>query len=370
MENLLSIFLYAIVAIACLVAASKINQRPKSCFWFIVIVLSLLAGLRHQSVGIDTASYVELMSSLRNGLVWKISNIDEPGFLLLSYALVNISKGYTLMLTVFAFIINYFTIKRLYELRNEISFTWAIVVFMLQYYFTAFNTIRQWIAMAIVFYFSKFITKGKKGLFKFILAVLVATTFHKTALITIALIPVFYLVKRSRTKSQFIVKFCMVFVLPIMFVALLYYMRGVYGDVYGSMTDIPDISIIALAQFAFLSFVFITHSLSLSSIKTNAIDRNSDIAVKLHERNIEAFEMTVAILGALCTLMVFFFRYADRLASYFMMFEIIVYARCIKKSRLKLLVIAFILVIFTYLRIMSFAANGYGEMPYLPFWIK
>ena len=37
----------------CLMAAATAKKTPKLSFWFIVITLTLLAGFRHESVGID-----------------------------------------------------------------------------------------------------------------------------------------------------------------------------------------------------------------------------------------------------------------------------------------------------------------------------
>lgn len=362
-----SLLLYLSVLALCLIAAYRAKYTPRLSFWFIVIVLTLLAGLRHQSVGIDTTPYVDLLSPLREGFSWRQNNINEPGFLFLSYILVNISKGYTLMLTVFAFIINFFTVKRLFDLRNDISFPWAIFIFFMQYYFTTFNTMRQWIAMAILFYFSKHIGNGTKGMLKFIIAVCVATLCHKTAIIMIVLVPLFLLLRKSGTRWHQIIKATMLILAPVALAVLLIYMQSHYGNTYGNVSSEQDISVVAIFRLAFFVLLILLSALGIDHSESYGGAVSNDAGL-IRIKDKERFETAITVLGATFTLLVFFFTYADRLATYFMMFEMIVLPRYIKKSRFRMMVIVFVLVLFTYLRMMSFKVSGFGEVPYLFFW--
>ena len=367
MEKFLSILIYVIVGLVCILVSRTADKNKKRAFWIVVILLTLLAGFRHESVGIDTPHYVELVSKLRDGFRDRLNNIDEKGFLLLSYVIINITKGYTWLLLTYSFIINYFVMKRLFDAKDEISLPWAMYIFLCQYYITTFNTLRQWIAIAIIFYFSKYIGKSLRGNVAFLLSVAVATLFHKTALLAIVLIVVYYVFQRSKKLWGSLVKMGIILVAPVAAVVLLNYMQGHYGEIYTSAQPTGTVSIITLGRLFVIGFLmffsFFEEPYSLLNFAPDITPEE-----KIREKQIIHFNSTVMLLGVACTMMIFFYRYADRLAFYFMTFELLVLPRYIKNSRVSGFIKVFVILIFGYLRIMSFRANGYGEIPYLPFW--
>lgn len=367
MEKLLSILIYVAVGLVCILVSRTADKNKKRAFWIIVILLTLLAGFRHESVGIDTPHYVELLSQLRDGFKDHLNNIDEKGFLALSYVIVNITKGYTWLLTVFSFIINFFVIKRLFDEKDNISLPWAMYIFMCQYYFMTFNTIRQWIAIAIIFYFSKYVGKGLKGNMGFVLAVAVATLFHKTALLAIALVIVYYVFRKSKSLGASFAKMGIVIVAPVAAIVLLDYMQKHYGAIYAGVQTTGDVSIVTLARLALLGFLMV---FSFFDEPYSLLNFDPDISLeeKAQAKQHVRFNSAIMLLGIACTMMIFFYKYADRLALYFMVYELIVLPYYVKNSRVKGFIKVFVILLFGYLRFMSFRANGYGEMPYLPFW--
>ena len=155
----------------------------------------------------------------------------------------------------------------------------------------------------------------------------------------------------------------MIILAPIAMCGLLVYIQVNYS-IYQNISSPQDISIVAIVRLLFLIFMLIMSSID-ARYNTSDIGLNNDSNVELiRAKDKERLETAITVLGVICTLMVFFFKYADRLASYFMMFEMIVYPRYIKSSRLKLFVQIFVLVLFIFLRIMSFISNGYGESVY------
>lgn len=55
------IFYTALIAAVCLCAYAAQRSEKKGWLWLAVLLLSLAAGLRAESVGVDTASYVRLI---------------------------------------------------------------------------------------------------------------------------------------------------------------------------------------------------------------------------------------------------------------------------------------------------------------------
>ena len=367
MDEILSLIFYVTVGIFCIIAAKRADRHPKLSFWFVVIVLTLVAGLRHVSVGVDTENYFELLSKLRDGYRPRLNNIVEPGFLYLSYLVMKYTGSYNLLITIFAFIINYFLIKRLFDAKKEIALPWALYMFMCQYYFMTINTVRQWIATALIFYFSKYIGKGFKGNAYFVIAVAVATLFHKTALLGLAILLIYYIFKKSRSPFEQVFKAAMLVASPVALAVLFIYMQNHYGAIYGNASILGDISIVnVLRLLVILVLLFFTlfdepHSLLILNPQSSS-EENSLVKQELRINSI------VMLCGICCTMLVFLYKYADRVGQYFLVFEMLVLPYYIKNSRVKLFVKIFVLVLFAFLRIMSFRANGYGELPYLFFW--
>lgn len=363
MNVILSLIFYFCIGVACIIAAKRADKHPKLSFWFIVIVLTLLAGLRHVSVGIDTQNYFNNFTQFESGYKSTINNINEPAFLMLSYVILKLTGSFNLLLTVYALIINYFMIKRLFDMKNEIALPWALYMFMCQYYFMSINTVRQWIATALIFYFSKYIGKGFKGNACFVIAVAVATLFHKTALLGLAILIIYYMFKKSKTPFAQVAKAAVLVMSPVAVVLLFAYMQSAYGAIYGSANFIGDVSYVNLLRLAvILILLFFTlfdepHSLLIPDPNKTAEGN----ALSKQELRINSIVM---LCGICCTMLVFMYRYADRVGQYFLVFEMLVLPYYIKNSRVKLFVKIFVLVLFAFLRIMSFRANGYGESVY------
>lgn len=364
---ILSLIFYILIGAACIIAAKRADKHPKLSFWFVVIVLTLLAGMRHVSVGIDTENYFDLLSKLRDGYHSRLNNIDEPGFLLLSFVVMRLTGSYNLLITIFAFIINYFIVKRLFDSKEKIALPWALYIFMCQYYFMSINTVRQWIATALIFYFSKYIGKSFKGNAYFVIAVAIATLFHKTALLGLAILIIYYMLKKSRTPFGQVAKAAVLVTSPIAAIGLFLYMRGAYGEIYGNASLLGNVSYVNLLRLAvILVLLFFTlfdepHSLLI-------LDPQKGRAENALEKQEVRINSIIMLCGIFCTMLVFLYKYADRVGQYFLVFEMLVLPYYVKNSRVKLFVKIFVIVLFAFLRIMSFRANGYGELPYLAFW--
>lgn len=96
------------------------------------------------------------------------------------------------------------------------------------YYFSSMNIIRQYIAVAIIFYFTKDLWKN--NIIKYILAILIASLFHKAVLI---MIPVGILCRLRLKKSIYIIIFVFAGVLSIFrgfVLTMVYKIYPVYKD--------------------------------------------------------------------------------------------------------------------------------------------
>ena len=159
----------------------------KKYFCIIVFLLfTIFQGLRAIDVGSDTEKYVKFYNLSKNFSLLDIllckNWVIEPGYGLLMKLLSTFNIPSQAFLIIVSAVINggftYFIYK---ESKDPLIST---IIFMGAEFFTlSFTALRQMIAVIIILNSFKYIKQKK--LFKFICMVLLASTFHKTALIFI-----------------------------------------------------------------------------------------------------------------------------------------------------------------------------------------
>ncbi|MDD3369021.1 MAG: EpsG family protein [Lachnospiraceae bacterium] len=142
-------------------------------------LLFLVSALR-VGIGNDYYRYVEFI----NRITFDSYVPTEPGFNLL-VKLCNIVFGNENAIAVFA-VIAFLTLgiflKAIYD--QSISFGWTFFLFMtLGYYFQTLNTVRYYLALTLVLYSMRYVMKKQYG--RFVVMVLIASLFHKSALLVI-----------------------------------------------------------------------------------------------------------------------------------------------------------------------------------------
>lgn len=112
--------------------------------------------------------------------------VTEPGFNLIVkgvYILFN-GEWYLIVFALFACLTMIMFLKAMYDLSKDFLMTFFLFM-ALGFYYQSLNTVRYYLALAIVFYSMKYVLSKKYV--RFIIAVLIACMFHKTALIVIPL---------------------------------------------------------------------------------------------------------------------------------------------------------------------------------------
>jgi hypothetical protein len=328
----------------------------------LILTLTLVSGLRHQIVGIDTQGYVSLISELRDGYRLNLNNISEQGFIALSYILVNVSEGYTLALVIYSFIINALIILRLRDYKDRISFTWAVFIYYMLFYFSTFNTIRQWLAIAIIFYGTRYIGNNIKSNIKYIIFVLLAVLMHTTAIFAVFFVPLYYFSLPSKKMNDLIRK-CVMMIFACLVGVYAYVTIVNNYSIYLSSAIYGDVSWISIVLALFMCIIILYNNNGKIVIRNNSgkTDYNKMISIK--------YESLAFFTGIVLTLMVFLTRYADRVGQYFLLFEIVFFSYYIKNKKTRIITSIFVFLLCVYLRFSSFVSSGYGEVPYIPFWI-
>lgn len=319
--------------------------------YVIIIFLSLVAGFRAKTVGLDTAGYLNAIENIINGRLEYAYGM-EWSFRYICYAMSFVVKEPQTFLVIFAFITNIFIVKRLWELRTYISFTWAIFAYYSMFFMMSLNLTRQFVAIAIVFYCSKYLLDGKNV--KFVLCVIVAGLFHKTALIAILLIwfNVVNWTNMDRNQRRFFIAFTVLSPIAITYV-------GKTLLEYSSYLKEQELSFGFMIVVKILVLLLTVITLS----QTENIDEENNI-------KLIRFSRITLIFGLLLTSAGYVFRFVDRVGLYFYVFESIYVGNIFKQknTRNNLVIKIVISILFVYIFSANTLGNGQGQNPYFFFW--
>ena len=188
--------LYLLISAAAVAAAAIVNKTEgmqagsrgsllrRSCLFLIALILMVPAILR-QETGNDYLRYVEF---------FHLASIDayvptEAGFNWLAKAVYGLC-GYENYLLLFAIYAVMTILVMLTVIRQQAeNFCFSFFLFMMfGYYFQSFNTMRYYFALSLSLLAMTCLLRRKYA--GFVILVLLASLFHKTALITLLLYPV------------------------------------------------------------------------------------------------------------------------------------------------------------------------------------
>lgn len=341
--------------------------RKKSNFSLLVSLLPffLFGSLRHFSVGNDSIEYARVYQIISSSGSDIFKHRYELGFLKLNEILSSISNSYTLLFIVTMAI----TVYALYVMLRDYSLMPGMAVsmyFLLRYYDMSLNVMRLSIAIALTILATCQLLKNKRS--SFILLVILASMFHRTALIY--LIAIFIWNFKVKISKKILLLLCgSVSILLVIFDFLIkvivkffpiysYYLNSVYYD-----GNIRLATIFNIVTFTFLTL------LSYMIFKRNKSEINRSAQFK----EVENFCLTTIVLGILISIVSIKFNLFDRVADYFLIYILIYLPNQITKIKNTYLSILItyslcISLILYYLIIIIYRPEWNKVYPYLFFW--
>ncbi|EOU1560125.1 EpsG family protein [Clostridium perfringens] len=187
----------------------------------VIILLSIISGSRTEFV--DTGAYIHLYKSIDNINIFNDSY--EFGFVIIFKILHYVSKNPQFMLFITAFITNFLFLITLRRYSKGCYSELIIYMYITGGTFiSAMNGMRQYLAAAILFYFTYLIEK--KSTYRYILVCLLCATIHISSLI---MIPIYFLVniKAFSKKTIILILFSSIFI--IFFYPIINFLYGVIG---------------------------------------------------------------------------------------------------------------------------------------------
>jgi hypothetical protein len=173
------------------------KRKKKVYVWLLILVMSMFVGFRSEDIGADTPMYYQLFENMMNKNVYS-PNVERTFLLISHFFLRFLSIEWLLFL--FSLVTNSLIIFRLWSLRDKGSFAIMVTVYSIIYYPQTANIIRQCMAVALVFYGTKYLEQGKN--LKYLIFVVLAFCFHRTALLGIAYYPLYYLISNRKLEKK------------------------------------------------------------------------------------------------------------------------------------------------------------------------
>lgn len=362
LNHTISILIYiSIISISILLAVitEKSNdvKKQKLLILLMIIILSLFSGFRGQSVGLDTENYLGHIFHWQSG---SISNkyITEPGLYYLSILIGTFVKSPQLVLIVVAFIINTLFVTRIYSFMEEISFSFAIFIYVVSFYTLTLSGIRQWLAIAIVFWGIKYLIDLKY--FRFIVFVIFAFLFHNTAVIGLFLIVIDLIINKNNSltgikSKRWILLIGIVLAIFSFLLVLNYDIFIRYFNHY-----LKNITLSGGTGRVLLLKLFI--ALLIYRIVIKYPKPHSNFTVRFY---------SYYFIGLLLSIPGYYSKNIGRISLYFSVFEIIIFSAIFKKYEFKKksCIILLIVIIHTLIFWLDLIKSGRGHVPYLPFWL-
>lgn len=235
----------------------------KKYIFIIWMLLTVISGLRF-NVGTDYRAYAQMFIELVNGTANDIWLNKEIGYLWL-VDIVNFFGGnYQLVFFLMSVSITTFFYKGLvyFFKGNQTYLLLSTLLFIPIFYFLSMNIIRQALVAAIFLYSIKFIIQ--KNFFKYLFVILIATMFHKSAII---LFPLYWLLNMRYSNNillfYFLFGISLVIANPIeimidmLYSSKIFYISYLRSDDYNIQSSLFSISITYLSTLLTLSLLLL-----------------------------------------------------------------------------------------------------------------
>ena len=174
------LYYYLLIILIIFFSIITTDKNKKITISIVVILFSLLSGLRHYSIGNDTYNYIRHFWGItQQGLFYIKNSRFEIGYSYLVYFLTHLSENYTVFLLIVSFFINIMIGKFIYNYSKSPAFSLLLFI-LLRFFFGEMNIMRQFIALCIFINSIKYIEN--RNFIKFTIVAIIASTIHSSAL--------------------------------------------------------------------------------------------------------------------------------------------------------------------------------------------
>lgn len=278
----------------------------------IIFLLSLLGGLRSVNIGTDVLVYgkrwfdVACASNSFNEYI-SIINTTDTGYLLINYTVSRFTNNINIFLFIHQLICNSLVIYTLYHYKEKCPFWLSTLCYICLFYCKTFNILRQAVALSMIFYSTRYLEEKKYK--KYIISIMITSTFHFTAIFGIILLPLKKICE-SNSKYKKIYLFLIIFITIIVSISIknvitLLYNNGIVnGRIYNYLFEFVNETGSILNGETFFKTAFLGMIIMSKKNLEN-------------ENNINTFLIMTLIIEYILFQIRNQIMYADRISSYF-----------------------------------------------------
>ena len=315
----------------------------------------IMTGFRGYEVGIDTGNYVEM---------WYTTLIGAPvyceiGFQWLMQLLQRYSQSPTILFVICSIITFGLLIVRLWDFRKIASFSMMIAVLYMLVVLPSMNTMRQFCAISIVFFCTRYLFR--KQYLKFLLGIVGASFLHTSSLLGILFIGFELLEWKQFTFKK---KVCyVILILTGLFLSGLAYdlVYSEYGHYFENETVKPGI--LTTGLFLFITFAYVTSNLNKKRCITFCAIDKSHFLIQV--------SFVAYIIAIILQSLGYFFQYMDRIGLIYSIWGVVFWGILFKLTKRRSLTILFfmaMLLFVAYPFILILTSNSLKVLPYSICW--
>ena len=351
MMDIQSVIVYLGLAVLCFFVA-KFAERTnsKKAVWFIVFALSLIAGLRALSVGIDSNTYDRWFDLIANGHQKRIYGVEASFMFICSLALA-VWNNTNFLFLLFALLTHGLVIFSFWKNREHISFRWAVFSYYIMFFTFSLNGVRQFAAVALVIYATNYIREGKY--LRFLLTIMAAAMFHLSALVGCVYLLYEILFLKTFDRKRRVILIIVSAVVGSLGISLTGYLLNNYSGYFDRQATSAGIMMFVKIAMLILSVVII------------------GIPKDKKDRRIYGMFAVFYGLGIILNSLSYMFLYMGRIGLYFYVYEGFFVGRVFKEKNRTIWILllklgyGLLLLYFLYDLIVS---NRQGHLPYRFIW--
>lgn len=246
-------------------------------FWSLsILTLIITMGFRSIGVGIDDYAYNRIFNNvITHGPITEfLQTTMEPGYLILNYIIGLFTKDFQAVLLITSCIPIMLYYKAIEYERKNVNLFLAVFLFGALMYLYFFGIIRLFIAASIVTYALRFVFEKKN--IKYVFFVLLATSFHYSAIFMLFLL-YFSMEKEENPRKISSIILLVVVAMPIIIIVVSQVIFPSMGDRYQGYTTINSFKL-SIDQFDKLPITLLALFLYKDLVKLN---KNAKIYITL-----------------------------------------------------------------------------------------
>lgn len=180
------------------------------CYALTLIIPSVISGIRYK-VGTDYELYEQGFKSIADNTSIRQYVDFEIGYIWINKIVYFLGGNFSILTFIMSLLTICFVYKALLNEKDYINVGLSMFIYMFMYYLTSFNLIRQSLAIAIGLYALTCLKEKRKK--KFIFFVIIASMFHKSALIILGVLIIKYIFENKKARSIQLILFIILIII-------------------------------------------------------------------------------------------------------------------------------------------------------------